>query len=170
MDSLKIISESSILTWMTFIPLIGMALVLLSGPRTGPAEPSTASAPGVEGALPGVPEPAPPVDGREALAVVLVNVAHFLSHFYQFVLPPVFALMAVRLDIGFTELGLAITVFSISLLCYVVSDLDSPFSGFFTIDVSTLHLLLHRVKSMHDSCVQGINIVVPYPQPQHVVI
>ena len=63
-----------------------------------------------------------------------------------------------------------ITVFSISLLCYVVSDLDSPFSGFFTIDVSTLHLLLHRVKSMHDSCVQGINVVVPYPQPQHVVI
>lgn len=55
-----------------------------------------------------------PVDGREALAVALVNVAHFLSHFYQFVLPPVFALMAVRLDVGYTELGVAITVFSVA--------------------------------------------------------
>lgn len=55
-----------------------------------------------------------PVDGREALAVALVNVAHFLSHFYQFVLPPVFALMAVRLDVGYTELGFAITVFSVA--------------------------------------------------------
>lgn len=51
---------------------------------------------------------------RGTIAVFLVTAAHFLSHFYQFVLPPVFGLMAVKLDIGFTELGLAITVFSVA--------------------------------------------------------
>lgn len=51
---------------------------------------------------------------RGATAVGLVTAAHFLSHFYQFVLPPVFGLMATKLDVGFTELGLAITVFSVA--------------------------------------------------------
>ena len=36
MDSLKIVSESSMLTWITFIPLIGMTAVLLV-PRTNMA-------------------------------------------------------------------------------------------------------------------------------------
>ena len=53
--------------------------------------------------------------GRRGVATVgLVTAAHFLSHFYQFVLPPVFGLMAAKLNIGFTELGLAITVFSVA--------------------------------------------------------
>jgi len=57
---------------------------------------------------------AAPLSLREIQAVSLVTVAHFLSHFYQFVLPPVFGLMAVKLNVGFTEMGLAVTVFSLA--------------------------------------------------------
>ena len=57
---------------------------------------------------------AEPLSLQEIQVVSLVTAAHFLSHFYQFVLPPVFGLMAVKLNVGFTEMGLALTVFSIA--------------------------------------------------------
>ena len=43
-----------------------------------------------------------------------------------------------------------ITVFSISLLCYIVADLDSPFSGFFRIDVSVFHEVVKRMANMNE--------------------
>lgn len=55
-----------------------------------------------------------PAGTRAFLSGAIVILAHFLSHFYQFVLPPVFGLMAVRLDVGYTELGLVLTVFSLA--------------------------------------------------------
>ncbi|XP_069138858.1 uncharacterized protein [Argopecten irradians] len=42
-----------------------------------------------------------------------------------------------------------ITVFSISMLCYVVSDLDSPFSGFFRVDLSILGIVVQRLEKMY---------------------
>ncbi|XP_074651700.1 uncharacterized protein LOC141906352 [Tubulanus polymorphus] len=42
-----------------------------------------------------------------------------------------------------------ITVFSISLLCYVVSDFDSPFSGFFRVDLSVLKDVVMRIEAMY---------------------
>ena len=57
---------------------------------------------------------AEPLSLREIQAISLVTAAHFLSHFYQFVLPPVFGLMAVKLNVGFTEMGLVVTVFSVA--------------------------------------------------------
>ena len=42
-----------------------------------------------------------------------------------------------------------ITVFSISMLCYVVSDLDSPFSGFFRVDLSVLLHVVERLELMY---------------------
>ena len=59
-------------------------------------------------------EVAPPLSLRETQAIGLITAAHFLSHFYQFVLPPVFGLLAIKLNVGFTEMGLAVTVFSIA--------------------------------------------------------
>ncbi len=44
----------------------------------------------------------------------LVSTGHFLSHYYIFVLPPLFPIMKEALGIGYTELGLLMTVFSIS--------------------------------------------------------
>ena len=48
-----------------------------------------------------------------------------------------------------------ITVFSISLLCYIVSDLDSPFAGFFRVDVSVILDVIARTEVMYKSCGQG---------------
>ncbi|CAD5124049.1 DgyrCDS12355 [Dimorphilus gyrociliatus] len=57
-----------------------------------------------------------------------------------------------------------ITVFSISLLCYVVSDLDSPFSGFFRIDLSVLPDAITRIEKMfYIASSFGLNITAKYP-------
>lgn len=42
-----------------------------------------------------------------------------------------------------------ITVFSISMLCYVVSDLDSPFSGFFRVDLTVLIDVIKRIELLY---------------------
>lgn len=35
------------------------------------------------------------------------------------------------------------------MLCYVVSDLDSPFSGFFRVDLSVLIDVINRIESLY---------------------
>lgn len=52
--------------------------------------------------------------GREVRVIGLVTSAHFLSHFYQLVLPPLFPLLTNVYGIGFTELGLVVTVFGLT--------------------------------------------------------
>jgi len=54
--------------------------------------------------------------GRSAeyRAIALVSSAHFVNHFQGLVLPPLFAILARRFGIGFVELGLALTVASIT--------------------------------------------------------
>lgn len=57
--------------------------------------------------------PVPAVD--DAVRVVtLVSAAHFFSHFYMLLLPPLFPLMREDFGVGYTELGVAITVFSLT--------------------------------------------------------
>lgn len=46
--------------------------------------------------------------------VGLVSAAHFFSHFYMLLLPPLFPLMREDFGVGFTELGIAITVYSLT--------------------------------------------------------
>jgi hypothetical protein len=41
-----------------------------------------------------------------------------------------------------------ITVTSISLLCYIVSDLDSPFHGFFRVDLACMDDVIHKLDDM----------------------
>src|SRR5689334_10805275 len=48
---------------------------------------------------------------RDAKVMALVGVAHFSSHFFQLVMPPLFPLMRDGLGVSFTELGLVMTVF-----------------------------------------------------------
>ena len=50
-------------------------------------------------------------------AVTVVSTAHFASHFYMLLLPPLFPLLREVYGVGYTELGLAISVFSIVTAC-----------------------------------------------------
>ena len=53
--------------------------------------------------------------GRGSAKVIgLVSTGHFFSHFYMLLLPPLFPFLRDVYGVGFTELGLAITVFSIT--------------------------------------------------------
>ena len=54
-----------------------------------------------------------PSTRRPLLRVIgLISAGHFLSHFYMLLLPPLFPLLRDVYDVGFTELGFAITIFS----------------------------------------------------------
>ena len=52
-----------------------------------------------------------------ARAVGIISAAHFSSHFYLLLLPPLFPLLRDVYKVGYTELGLAITVYSLVTAC-----------------------------------------------------
>ena len=52
--------------------------------------------------------------GGNAKVVALVSGGHFFSHFYILLLPPMFPVLRDVYGVGFTELGLAITAFSLT--------------------------------------------------------
>ncbi|XP_012946831.1 uncharacterized protein LOC101858840 [Aplysia californica] len=61
-----------------------------------------------------------------------------------------------------------VTVFSISLLCYVVSDLDSPFSGFFRVNTKVIEDLLSRLTAMYEMAKLGqVEIFYPNVRATH---
>ncbi|HJQ56636.1 MAG TPA: MFS transporter [Vineibacter sp.] len=43
----------------------------------------------------------------------LISTAHFVSHFYILLLPPVFGLLKVEYDVSYTAIGLALTAFNV---------------------------------------------------------
>lgn len=67
------------------------------------------------------PRPMPSNDGR---VIGLIGSAHFTSHFFQMVIPPLFPVMKDAFGVGYTELGLLMTVF------YSVSGIGQPIAGF----------------------------------------
>src|SRR5499427_2405671 len=52
------------------------------------------------------------VSGRDARVNLLLGTGHFLSHFYQLCLPPMFIAWQKALDVSFAELGMVIAVMS----------------------------------------------------------
>ena len=57
--------------------------------------------------------PLPSVRATEARMITSIGAAHFLSHFYFLLLPPVFLAVRAEYDVSYTELGFAIAVFNI---------------------------------------------------------
>src|SRR5258708_26678090 len=53
------------------------------------------------------------IRGKEYRAIALVSLAHFINHFHNMVLPPLFPFLKAQLGIGFIELGFALTVANI---------------------------------------------------------
>ena len=52
----------------------------------------------------------------------MVSIAHGFSHFYQMILPPIFAILKIEFDVSFTALGLIITLmFAASGICQMIS-------------------------------------------------
>lgn len=80
-----------------------------------------------------------------------------------------FGVLLIRAESYRVELIMCvITVFSISLMCYVVSDLDSPFSGFFCVDTSVLADVVYRMRDMYDRAKAGNGDLSTYPERQQV--
>jgi FSR family fosmidomycin resistance protein-like MFS transporter len=50
----------------------------------------------------------------ESKIIGLVSTGHFFSHFYLLLLPPLFPVLREQFGVGFTELGLALTTYSIA--------------------------------------------------------
>jgi FSR family fosmidomycin resistance protein-like MFS transporter len=48
--------------------------------------------------------------GKEHRAIAVVSLAHFVNHFHNLILPPLFPVLNAQLGIGFIELGFALTV------------------------------------------------------------
>ncbi len=51
---------------------------------------------------------------RPGKVIGLVSAAHFISHFYILLLPPLFPLLRTELSVSFVQLGFAITVFNLT--------------------------------------------------------
>jgi len=51
--------------------------------------------------------------GHDVLVIGLITLGHFFAHFYIIALPPLFPVLADALDVGYTELGVAVAVLNL---------------------------------------------------------
>ena len=86
---------------------------------------------------------APHIAGRaDTLVIGLVALAHLLSHFYQVVLGPLFPLLKEEFGVGYTELGLTISVL------YGVSGVCQAFVGILVDRYGGYRLMIFGVVTM----------------------
>ena len=79
--------------------------------------------------------------GAETRVIASVSAAHFVSHFYFLVLPPLFVFVRDEYGLSYTELALAITVFNIvSAIFQTPAGLLADRIGAFTVLVAGLVL------------------------------
>src|SRR5262245_6346250 len=71
----------------------------------------------------------------DATVISLVGFAHGTSHFFHFVLPPLFPWLMREFDLTFTQVGAAMTVF------FVVSGIGQALAGFVVDRVGSLRVL-----------------------------
>src|SRR5687768_4975714 len=56
---------------------------------------------------------APAMRTSDAKVIGLIGAAHFLSHYYILVLPPLFPVIRADFDVSYTQLGLALAAFNV---------------------------------------------------------
>jgi FSR family fosmidomycin resistance protein-like MFS transporter len=79
--------------------------------------------------------------GAETRVIASVSAAHFVSHFYFLVLPPLFVFVRAEYGLNYTELALAITVFNVvSAIFQTPAGLLADRIGAFTVLVAGLVL------------------------------
>src|SRR3954466_3281864 len=76
---------------------------------------------------------------RDATVISLVGFAHGTSHFFHFVLPPLFPWLMREFGLSFTQVGAAMTVF------FVVSGVGQALAGFVVDRVGALRVLAFGV-------------------------
>src|SRR3954470_3096993 len=80
--------------------------------------------------------PALPTTFRaDATVILLVGFAHGTSHFFHFVLPPLFPYLMREFGLGFTQVGALMTVF------FVVSGVGQALAGFVVDRLGALRVL-----------------------------
>jgi FSR family fosmidomycin resistance protein-like MFS transporter len=92
---------------------------------------------------------------RDARVIGVVGAAHFTSHFFQLVLPPLFPLMRDSLGLSFTELGLVLTIF------FTASGLAQVAAGF-AVDRFGPHVVLPAGVAMLAGGIMLIGIAPSY--------
>lgn len=95
------------------------------------------------------------LSGRNGRIILLVGAAHFLSHYFIFVLPPLLPLLKVEFDVSYTALGLSIMVFNVvSLVC-------QPPAGFLVDRLGASKLLIAGV-ALGSLAFAGMGLVPTY--------
>jgi MFS family permease len=72
---------------------------------------------------------------RDATVISLVGFAHGTSHFFHFMLPPLFPWLMAEFNLGFTQVGITMTIF------FVVSGTGQALSGFVVDRIGALRVL-----------------------------
>src|SRR5947199_5410733 len=78
----------------------------------------------------------------DATVISLVGFAHGTSHFFHFVLPPLFPWLMREFGLSFTQVGAAMTVF------FVVSGVGQALAGFVVDRVGALRVLSFGVGAL----------------------
>jgi len=90
--------------------LVSAAADILCSTASGGKTPMTTDAAAIPGAGDQMRSGKSGEKGREYRAIAVVSAAHFVNHFHNLVLPPLFPFLKATLGIGFVELGFALTV------------------------------------------------------------
>lgn len=82
---------------------------------------------------------APPIDPAGTRVIVLVGIAHSVSHFFHLILPPLFPWLKEAFDLSYSELGLLMTVF------FVISGIGQSLAGFLVDRVGPVPVMLGAI-------------------------
>jgi FSR family fosmidomycin resistance protein-like MFS transporter len=97
-----------------------------------------------------------PIRSGDARIIGLISAAHFVSHYYNLLLPPLFVFIRADYGVGYTELGLAIAAFNV-----VSAAFQTP-TGFL-IDRIGARLILIAGLALGATAVMAMGLVPSFP-------